>query len=338
MKTKYEEKSWTNSDQKIAFDSAKFKLNINKDDLYSYAEYSCYQFKTICDFSSLINLYGGIKFNNKSNLTIGLQPMPFGPSRFWESNNYGGIVTQVGLEDIHNIGIKYHNIYKNNTDIELGYFIEDGGNYIGESIDSARYSSNLVDANDSSMRLEETNMFVVRLKRNIFLDNSIGISYWKGDVKNKNNNKNGSREAISIFGNANIKNTKVNIVLGRNNIRNKDDLNSDKSIFGSFDDDYYVANKGMFYTFDISYPIEDLISGSTITPYMMFSGYNKDKEGYETSKRDIYGVSLDKNSWSFTTEYIIGDNDVFIGGNKLSLAEGADKNESMFKITAAYNF
>lgn len=84
-------------------------------------EYRCYQFDKLCDFSTLVDAYIGYNINDNQFVQAGLQPVPFGPDRFWESNYYGGVITQIGLEDVHNLGLKYQGKFDTGTQVELAY-------------------------------------------------------------------------------------------------------------------------------------------------------------------------------------------------------------------------
>ncbi|WP_130802053.1 hypothetical protein [Acinetobacter ihumii] len=347
LRAKYEDKGWSKNDQKLTFDAAKFNLDYQSSLMFGHIEYRCYQFDKLCDFSALVDGYVGYKINPSNKITVGLQPMPFGPGRFWESNNYGGIVTQVGLEDVHNVGINYNTTLFKNTDIDLGFFPTDGGNYHGKSVDSARYSSNFVEPDPSSeiqTYLQEKNMWAARVNHKFKLNDpdftaSLGGSYWYADVKNKTNNETGDHQAWALFSQLGYQNFQVTVTGGHHKIDNKDPIFPNVSVAGSFDYYNYLANEGDFYTVDMSYAFKDVGKIGTITPYAMYSAYDK-KGSYKTSTRNIIGVSLDHKSLGFTAEYIMGKNDLLIGGNEYSLAQGniGDKTQHLLKLTAAYRF
>lgn len=346
IRAKYESKDWSKNDQKITFDAAKINLDYQSSLMLGHLEYRCYQTDKLCDFSALVDGYIGYQFNQTDQLTIGLQTMPFGPGRFWESNYYGGIVTQVGLEDVHNLGINYHVKPLKNTTIDIGFFPRDGGNYHGKSVDSARYSSNFVKPDSSSeiqTELEERNMWVARFNQNFAFDNtdlsvSAGGSYWYSDIKNKTNQQTGNHQAWAIFSTLNYKNFKATLTGGHHKISNKDPLNSEVSVAGSFDYYNYLANEGNFYTADISYTFKNVGEIGTITPYAMYSAYDK-SGNFKTSTRNIIGISIDHKNLGYSIEYIMGKNDLLIGGSEYSLAQGDDnKLHHLLKLSASYFF
>lgn len=67
---------------KIRFDAAQLKLDYEHGPLFGHAEYRCYQYDRLCDFSTLVDGYVGYKLNKTDQVVAGVQPIPFGPGRF----------------------------------------------------------------------------------------------------------------------------------------------------------------------------------------------------------------------------------------------------------------
>ena len=346
LRAKYQDKSWSDNDHKISFDAARLNLDYQRKDLFGHVEYRCYQFAKLCDFSALVDGYVGYKINDTDNVKLGVQNIPFGPSRFWESNYYGGINTQFGLEDVHNLGLSAHFKPLKNTQVDVGFFPTDAGSYHGSSRDAARYSTNFVKPNDDSLTdLNEKNMWVARINQHLNsfdqygVSSSIGASYWYSDIENKTNHATGSRNAWSVFSNIAYDNLAVVLVAGQNRVDNRDALNSTQSLVGSFDDNYWVANKGTFYTADVSYAFKNVGTLGTITPYAMYSSYIKDQSTDKNSSRNIVGVSLEHQQITVLAEYIMGKNDFLISGDENSYAAGsAAKTNKLLNLQLIYNF
>ena len=346
LRAKYQDKSWSDNDHKLSFDVAKINLDYKKDNAFAHVEYRCYQFNKLCDFSSLVDGYVGYQFSGKNQIKLGVQTIPFGPTRFWESNYYGGINTQFGLEDVHNLGLNYQFEPVKNTQINIGFFPTDAASYHGSSVDAARYSANFVEPNDPTMTyLQERNMWIGRIQQHLdFLDEykinaSVGASYWYSKIKNKTDHVNGQRNAWSAFGNIAYDNLNFNLVFGQNHVKNKDIENPTSSLMGAFDDNYWIANKGDFYTADIRYSFKDIGKLGTITPYAMYSSFIKDTAVFKNSTRNIVGVSLDHNNMTLLAEYIMGKNDFLIGGDEYSYADGNSlKTEKLLNFQLIYNF
>ncbi|MDN5491050.1 MAG: hypothetical protein L0G57_11960 [Acinetobacter sp.] len=338
LRVKYQDKSWSDNDHKLTFDAAKINLDYQSPKLFGHVEYRCYQFDKLCDFSSLVDGYLGYKINQNDNITLGLQTVPFGPGRFWESNWYGGIVTQFGLEDVHNFGVKYHFQPFKATDVDLAYFAKDGGKY-GSSSDASRYTANYVES------LDEKNMWIARISRDLKLSEDdkltakLGGAYWYSDIDNDVTQSTGNRKAWTLFSTISYENLAFTLTGGKNKVDNKDPINANISTVGSFKDNYDIANNGTFYTADISYAFKNVGKIGTITPYAMYSTYKKDAEGFKDSSRSILGVSVDHEQFTFVAEYIIGKNDFNIGGTTESYAIGDDSGTNkLLNLQAIYNF
>lgn len=331
------------SDQKIKFDAAILRLDYESPDWFGKLEYRCYQYDTLCDFSTLVYGYVGYRFNSTDNITLGLQPIPFGPSRFWDSSFYAGINNTMGLQDALDLGVNYHFEMPTATKVDLAYFATDGGNYHGTSKDSARYTANVVTSSDPlKTNLNEKNMWMARVDQNLkFLSTddlkvSVGGSYWYSDIENKKTSAGGNRNTWAVFNRINYKNLNVVLTGGRQSISNKDTASS---TFGSFDGEYDIANKGYFYTVDTSYTFKNVKDLLNVTPYVVFSGFNKKEQGFNDSQRNIVGVAWDYKNVSLYTEYLMSKNDPFVGGTGSSLAAGDDgKWNKLLNLMLVYNF
>lgn len=346
LRAKYQDKSWSENDHKLTFDAARINLDYKSPKLFGHVEYRCYQFNKLCDFSTLVDGYVGYNINNKHLLQAGLQAVPFGPSRFWESNYYGGVITQIGLEDVHNVGLKYQGKFDTGTKLELAYFTGDGGSYSGPySEDASRYTTNFVKPEDSSQTyLAETDMFIVRVQQELSglpegISSGVGGSYWSSDIDNKTLGTTGDRQAWALFGNLHYNNLAVTATLGKNEVDNTDSITPQASLMGSFDDNFMVANQGMFYTLDLAYSFKNVGKFSEIEPHFMYSNYAKSESGYKDSTRNIVGVTAYYNNLMFVADYIMGKNDFLIGGPSDSYAQGsADKSEQMLNLQVSYLF
>jgi len=348
LRANYQDKHYgePTSDQKIKFDAAILRLDYKLSDWFGKLEYRCYQYDSLCDFSTLVYGYGGYRLNNTDNITVGLQPIPFGPGRFWDSSFYAGINNTMGLQDALDLGVNYHFEIPNATKVDLAYFATDGGNYHGTSKDSARYTANVVTSSDPlKTNLNEKNMWMARVDQDLkFLSTddlkvSVGGSYWYSDIENKKTSADGNRNTWAVFNRINYKSLNVVLTGGKQSISNKDTLNPASSTFGSFDSEYEIANKGYFYTLDTSYVFKDVMESLNVTPYLVLSGFHKQEQNLDDSQRNILGVTWGYKNMSLNTEYVISKNDPFVGGNSSSLAQGDDgKWNKLVNMVFQYNF
>ncbi|WP_446890202.1 hypothetical protein [Acinetobacter lwoffii] len=348
VRANYQDKHYgeSASDQKIKFDAAILRLGYESQDWFGQAEYRCYQYDTFCDFSTLVSGYLGYRLNPTDNITVGLQPIPFGPGRYWDSSFYAGINNTMGLQDALDLGVNYHFEMPTATKVDLAYFATDGGNHHGTSKDAARYTANVVSSSDPlKTDLNEKNMWMARVDQELkFLSTddlkvSLGGSYWYSDIENEKVSSDGTRNAWALFNRINYKNLNVVLTGGKQSISNKDALSPHSSTFGSFDAEYDIANKGYFYTVDTSYVFKNVRDSLNVTPYMVFSGFNKKEQGFDDSQRNIVGVALDYKNVTLYTEYLMSKNDPFVGGTGVSLAAGDDgKWNKLLNVMLVYSF
>ncbi|MHA3093298.1 hypothetical protein [Acinetobacter brisouii] len=343
VRASYQDKQYgeSASDQKVQFDAGILKLDYQSKKLFGRAEYRCYQYDKLCDFSTLVDGYMGYKMNSTDNLTVGLQPIPFGPGQYWDSSFYAGINNTMGLQDAHDLGVKYHFEMPSSTKFDLAYFLTDGGNYHGASQDAARYTANLVKSSETN--LQEKNMWMARVSQDIHpyddLKMTVGGSYWYSDIKNRSTSQDGSRKAWALFNTMSYKNLGISLTGGKTSIDNKDVLIPAVSTFGSFDAEYDIANTGYFYTVDINYTFNNVRNFLNITPYFVYSGFDKKDKNFADSERNILGVAWSHKNITLYTEYVMSKNDPFVGGARNSLAQGDDgKWYKLLNIMFIYNF
>lgn len=349
LRGNYQDKDYAEqaeSDQKINFDVAVLNIAYESPEWFGRFEYRCYQYDDLCDFSTLVEAYAGYNINASDNIMIGLQPIPFGPSRYWDSSYYAGINNTMGLQDALNLGINYHFEMPTATKVDLAYFATDGGDHHGNSKDSARYSANVVSSSDPMKTdLNEKNMWMARVDQDLkFLSTddlkvSVGANYWYSDIKNAKASADGNRKTWAVFNRINYKNLNLSLTGGKQSMNNQDQLNPASSTFGSFDSEYEIANKGYFYTVDSSYTFNNVRDSLNLTPYVVFSGFNKEEKAFNDSQRNIVGVAWDYKNIAFYTEYVMSKNDPFVGGTTNSLARGDDVGwNKLTNLVLVYNF
>ena len=344
VRANYQDKDYSDSDHKLKFNAAKLSVKYDAKSFFGNAEYRCYQNDTLCDFSTLVNANLGYKLSDDSRITVGLQDMPFGIGRFWSSSWYGSSLDNAGLEDVHNLGIDWQQQLGTNTVVNLAYFVRDGGHFVGDG-DAARYAANYVKPDDATVdEIKERNMWVARINQQIPLDNElvkldVGGSYWYSDLKNSSNDQTGHRNAWNIFGRLNYQDANLTLTAGQNRANTQSLSQPDYVTVGSFESKYYVANDANYYVANVDYKINHFYQDYDLTPYASYTIFDKDKSDFATSTRSILGAQLDMKQFSLAAEYITGKNDVFIGGDSASLAEGDSSGHSrLLNLLFIYNF
>ncbi|MFT4021471.1 MAG: hypothetical protein QM666_08155, partial [Acinetobacter sp.] len=203
------------STSKLSFNDAILWLDYNSPKWIGHLDYRVYEYYgNIGDASWLTDAWVGYKFDSQQKIIAGLNTVPFGLSRFWGNTFYLGIGNAAGLEDVHNLGIKYE-FNNGSNEAQIAYYPTDGGNYQGNSKDARRYSINAVNADDSvseGTNTKEKNSFVLRgahtfknINGNENFNSQIGASAWYSTIENRRSGRDGNRQVYSIFTNTNYK-------------------------------------------------------------------------------------------------------------------------------------
>lgn len=338
----YQYKEYATSDQsKLKFSDVRLDLAFNKDNLSGMLTARCYQFDELCDFSVLSDAYLKYKLDQQQQVSIGLQAIPFGIDTFWDSSFYESMMNSTGFQDIHNLGFRYD--YANQQhQVNLAYFPVDGGRYIGDSKDAARYSANYINGQSAeSTQLEEKNMLIARYAyQNQYKDVSyvLGVSAWYSQLEHLNDHQTGDRKNANIF--AQLKKDQMDgtFTFGYQDVDNKVD-GIQYSTLGSFDSEYQLANKAYYYVADLGYNInQDFYQITGLRPYLSSSGLLK-KQHMPDSYRNIMGMQFDYKKLRVNAEYILAKNDAVIGGSADAFAHSSDRDwKQLFYMTLGYRF
>ena len=146
LRYNYYVKSWdgqeANRDKGGDFDldTIRFEADGSYSDLDISAEYRFY-----AGYHMLHHGYIGWNHTETSKFLLGVSQVPFGIQPYASHNWFFDVGYYVGLEDDYDAGLQWLT-YGDNWDLKLGFFKNDEGNYTGNSMDSARYSYDVVNA------------------------------------------------------------------------------------------------------------------------------------------------------------------------------------------------
>lgn len=334
-----------NNDWKLA--DLKLVIHYENPKWLAQADTRCYQYDSLCDAVFLHSAWAGYKINEQQTLSVGLQPVDFGFGRFWGSSYYETLFNTLGYEDVHNLGVKYQ-LKQQDIQLTLGFYPTDGGNFKGTSKDSSRYTGNFVEADNLSVgtNIEEKNMWVSRLSKTFTLDepnefsSQLGASFWYSELENKKIDLNGDKLNWNIFNITHYQNWEGMLLVGQQKIDNKDQQMPNSSTLGAFDYAYNIANDGKYVMAELNYSFDKEFNGiNGIKPYISYSQFFKDQEGYKDSNRIITGLAFNYKKIGVQAEYIISRNDSMVGGTLESLAEGDNNHwNKLFYLAIGYYF
>jgi hypothetical protein len=280
-----------------------------------------------------VDTYLGYKFGPKDKVTAGLSPVPFGPDQFFSPTFYETLGYVMGIEDTHDVGIKYTHA-DDHLKIDAGFYPTTSGNWVGYSHGGDRYSTNFVKADSyvaGGSNNDERNMVIGRIGYTFPLAEkasiATGVSGWYASLHNFDTDKDGSvaRVAADVTGTKGPWQTVW--VVARQDIDAKNPGSNQTVTVGGYDGSYNMAAKGTFLSASFTYNDLGAVKWVTgITPYLNYSAYYKDQSDFKDSQRFIVGVSNTFAGLSglyLYTELMVGKNDPYIGAGQYVQGLGA---------------
>jgi hypothetical protein len=303
-------KTWdeTNKDKDgdIALDTFRLEADGSYKDLTISAEYRFYS-----GYHMLHHGYVGWQATDRTNIQFGVHQVPFGIQPYSSHNWFFDVNYYVGLEDDYDLGVKSVTEGDNWT-FKFAFYKNDEGNYTGSSLDSARYSYDLVNA---SLPVPGTGMFVTRNNEEINQFNAryaytfqhsegnsteVGFSGELGETYNTgidiNDDRTGNHTAFAahMVGNYGKWNVHLAAMTYEWDVELPEDdpVGKDVVAFGAYDFPYWIAAEGDIFLVNVAYnsglswgPFESL------TFYNNYSTLQKSVSGWEDTQQNVLGMA-----------------------------------------------
>jgi hypothetical protein len=260
------------------------------------------------------------------------------------------------MEDDYDVGVGV--VYPSRKfDLQLAFFKNSERSFTGDSIDSARYSYDIVRTDENELGYagvenpinnEEVNQFNVRFAypfshRDVGTT-EIGISGEYGGIYNSTTRKTGDRWAAALHLNGNYGRFNVMLEALGYEFQPENPAGQDDQfiVMGAYDAPYKVAGTGAIYIANVAYTLpfkRGLID--SIAFYNDYSHLAKDVIGYEDSQQNVLGMLVTAGRLLTYVDFAFGKNHPWLGPNYGSaLAEG-DPNadwELRFNINIGYYY
>ena len=262
----------------------------------------------------------GYNFEDGSQVQVGVNRVPFGPgpygvsqSWFFDQHYY------VGLADDMDLGVKYSTSI-GDLSIDLAYYYSDEGTWSGSSVDSSRYSYDVV--NESGHGYEERNQFNVRAIYAAELGEvsvDLGASAQYGMLESRGVQDDGDVYALSLHPVFKWNNWTFapQITYYKYDIQGylPGDANGDLIQFGAYDFPTTVATEARIAAASLSYYYEvDQVDWlDYIIPYIEYSSIIKEAAGFNDSNLLILGAAWARGPWYIYTEAAFSSGNDFIG-------------------------
>ncbi len=191
------------------------------------------QYRFYAGYNMLQHGYIGTELEREGlSFRLGVTQVPFGVLPYASHNFFFSLPYYVGLEDDYDLGIKTI-VELGDLEIQLAFFKNDEGGYSGSSLDSARYSYDLVRTRpgvlsaagiSEARSLEETNQANLRiawtLRHGEHLSAELGFSGQIGQTFERSTNRRGVQWAMAGHLDAGL--GPVNVVAEGGTLRDRD--------------------------------------------------------------------------------------------------------------------
>ena len=348
-------KSWdeANQDQfgEIDFDTFRINVDAEHKDITASIEYRFY-----AGYNMLHHGYFGYEFDNEVGLEFGVSRKPFGLMPYASHNWFFNLTYYLGMEDDHDLGLKVI-MPMDDFELQLAFYKTDEGHYTGDSIDSARYSYDIVQSDQSELGSvgvteprtnEEVNQFNGRLIHTRAHSDSasteLGISGEYGGIYNHTTEKMGHHWAAALH---------MNGIYGRYNL-NLQAIQTGFSpqhpsgpadrfiVMGAYDAPYKVAAEGSIFLAGLAYTLPtDWGPVESLTFYNDYSYLLKSESQFKDSQQNVLGMLVAAGPLVTYVDFAFGKNQPWIGPDYgQALAEGnVDDDWGLrFNINIGYYF
>lgn len=283
----------------------------------------------------------GYRINEKDELQIGLTQVPFGIQQYNSHNWFFNLTYYFGLEDDHDMGIKYLHIgdtfeyhlafFKNSEELRFGSTTENS---------ASRYSY------DVAGRNKEVNQFNGKLlyKFGETVANRFGISAQYGGLYNLDTQKTGSHYAVGLHYEIDYKtwNLKAQTIKASHDPKSGPDDPGNVITMAAYGAPYEVAADFNVYTLAISKGIPiDFGPASQLEFYNDFGYMDKQHVSFTDSFMNVTGVLVTTGQIFTYIDYAAGYNHSWLGGNfvdDFSQGDADAKWEARFNINIGYYF
>jgi len=250
-------KSWDQDNKDLGGDFAFDTFRINVDGSSHGIDLSA-EYRFYAGYNMLHHGYVGHTFSDGTELQIGLTRKPFGLLPYASHNWFFDITYYLGMEDDYDLGVKVLLPWKT-VDLQLAFYKNGGGSFTGDSIDSARYSYDVVHTDENELGYagvfgprtnREVNQFNGRIAHTWSHDKAntteVGLSAEYGGLYNSTTRETGDHWAAALHLNGNYGRFNVMVEALAYAFEPEMPAGEDDSfiVMGAYDAPYKVAAEG----------------------------------------------------------------------------------------------
>lgn len=286
-------------------------------------------------------------------LQMGLTQVPFGITQYNSNNWFFSLNYYMGLEDDHDMGIKYSR-KTDNWLLDIAFFKNAEELNFGNNSDLSysRYSYDIssIDLNGDGQfqyrnkEINQLNFKLVRKIKTAASSHQIGLSMQYGGIFNLDLNKNGHHSALAAHYELNYKHWHLKAQWARFDNKPKTFGNDSPDVMAmaAYGAPYLVATSSNNYTLGLSYSIDvDWKPISNLLLYNDFGMMDKTKEDFADSFMNVTGVLVTAGNLFTYIDFAQGKNQPWLGPEWTDALAQGDANakwEMRFNINFGYYF
>lgn len=332
------------------FELDTFRVNLDyaKDQWLGKVEYRFYD-----GYNFLHTGWVGYQFDPDSQLQVGVNRIPFGVGPYGPANNFFFDMNYyVGLSDDMDLGAKYTTRLAD-LKLDVAYYYGPEPKGLGDSIDSTRYSYDIVDENTPYASYEEKHQFNARAIYLILADRlptDVGVSLQYGLLEADSRYADDS----SAFAGAVHTNTtwgpwnlKLQYTAYKYDAKYRAGLGMTNGLIGmgAWNYNATVASQGAIPSIALAYTWQavPLIFIDSITFYNDYSILLKDGNDaggaeLKDSAMNVTGMAIAHGGWYIYVDYALSDGNFFIGDKGDFGANAQNEWQHRFNINFGYYF
>ena len=283
----------------------------------------------------------GYRFNDAEELQVGLTQVPLGIQQYNSHNWFFNLGYYMGLEDDHDMGIKYMNL-GDKWEYQIAYFKNAEELNFGDAsaVSPSRYS---YDVAGNNKEVHQGNIKLL-YKWGDSLKSRLGVSAQYGGLYNINTKRKGDHYALAAHYEADYKqwNLKTEAMLVSHNPNNAEGVSREIITMAAYGAPYEVTSDFNLYTLAIARDVP--VSWGPVSNLQFYNdfGYMQKKPAsFEDSFMNVTGVLISAGNLYTYVDYAAGYNHSWLGGNFVNdfAAGNPDaKWEARFNINFGYYF
>jgi hypothetical protein len=283
----------------------------------------------------------GYNFNEHDQIQVGLTQVPFGIQQYNSHNWFFNLTYYVGLEDDHDMGIKYMHT-SNRFEYQLAFFknAEELGFGNNSEVSPNRYSY------DVAGRNKEINQFNGKFVYKFGKKSAsrLGVSLQYGGLYNLDTKEVGNHSAVAAHYELNKGkwNVKAQFITAAHNPENADSEDRNVVTMAAYGAPYQVAADFNMYSLGISRNVPVKLGPvSNLQFYNDFAYMEKKAAGFTDSYMNVTGVLVSAGNVYTYFDYAAGYNHSWLGGNFVDDFAKGNPNavwEARFNINIGYYF